>query len=222
MRHFPRGQNRSQWAQWRYKLCTEILRKEENCVSCTNTILNSAVSRNGFPFEKSLNRQWTRFVQKHRPSKTSILCSVYFASECLLRLDLAGHDSKGDTVRRRLIEGAVSTNANNSTTKSRILKSPFRGGRSSKEVLAVGNNGGGKISCCFFGDILKLFWNSQSLCCLLWRARVFCTTIDVTRSQTLVSCFSRYRPYFYPIKRNVPMLEQSSFFVWQWCKIIQI
>ena len=114
--------------------------------------------------------------------------------------------------RRGLIEGAVPTNANNSTTKSPILKSPFRGGQSSKEVLAVGNNGGAKLSCCYFGDILKLFWDSESLGCLLWRARVFCTTNDVTRFQTLVSCFSRYRPYFYPIKRNVPMLERSSFF----------
>ena len=71
------------------------------------------------------------------------------------------------------------------------------GGQSSKEVLAFGNNGGSKISCCFFRDILKLFWNSQSLHCLLWRAQVFCTTNDTTWSQTLVSCFSWYRPYFY-------------------------
>ena len=61
-----------------------------------------------------------------------------------LRLDLAGHDSKGDTVRRGLIEGTVPTNANNSTTKSRILKSPFRGGRfpkksSQSEIMVAGN-----------------------------------------------------------------------------------
>ena len=90
-----------------------------------------------------------------------------------LRLDLVGHDSKGDTVRRRLIEGAVPTNANNSTTKSQILKSPFRGGGSSKEVLAVGNNGAGKISCCFFGDILKFFWISQSLSCFFDEHKCF-------------------------------------------------
>ena len=77
-------------------------------------------------------------------AKTSVLSSVHFAPECFLRrLDLAGHDSKEISVRRRLIEGAVPTNANNSTTKSRILKSPLRGGWCSKEVLAVGNNAGG-------------------------------------------------------------------------------
>ena len=54
------------------------------------------------------------------------------------------------SVRRRLIEGAVPTNANNSTPKSRILKSPLRGGRSSEEVLAVGNNGGGKFPVVVF------------------------------------------------------------------------
>ena len=64
----------------------------------------------------------------------------------------------------------------------------------------------------FWNSWLPLWNESQSLGCLLWRARVFCTTNDVTRFQTLVSCFSRYRPYFYPIKRNVPMLERSSFF----------
>ena len=31
----------------------------------------------------------------------------------------------------------------------------FSPGRGPKSPLAVGNNGSGKISCCFFGDILK-------------------------------------------------------------------
>ena len=40
-------------------------------------------------------------------------------------------------------------------TESRILKSPLWGGVFQSSALAVGNNGGGKISCCFFSDILK-------------------------------------------------------------------
>ena len=34
-------------------------------------------------------------------------------------------------------------------------ESLLRGGVFQGSALAVGNNGGGKISCCFFGDILK-------------------------------------------------------------------
>ena len=49
------------------------------------------------------------------------------------------------SVRIGLIEGAVPANANNLTTKSRMLKSPFRGGSSSEEVLALGNNSGVKF-----------------------------------------------------------------------------
>ena len=52
--------------------CTLILRNQK-IVSCTNTVLTSSVSMHGFPLEKSLNRLWTRFVQRHRPFKTSIL-----------------------------------------------------------------------------------------------------------------------------------------------------
>ena len=164
MRHFSRGQNRSHWVQWHNKLCMEIWRKEENCVSCTNTMLTLGVSMHGFPLEESLNRQWTGFVQRLRPSKTSVLCSVHFAPEWFFKgLILLATTQKGDTVRGRFIEGAVPTNANNSTTKSRRLKSLFRGGRFSKEVLAVGNNGGGKISCCFFDYILKFF--RSAVCC---------------------------------------------------------
>ena len=100
----------------------EIWRKEEICDSCTNTILTSGVSMHSFPLEESLSRQWTRFAQRFRPSKTSALCSVHFALECFLRLDLAGHDSKGDTVRRGLIEGAVPINANNSTGEAGLAK----------------------------------------------------------------------------------------------------
>ena len=39
-----------------------------------------------------------------------------------ISLDLAGHDSKGDTVRRGLIEGAVPINANNSTGEAGLAK----------------------------------------------------------------------------------------------------
>ena len=56
-----------------------------------------------------------------------------FRTRIFLRLDLAGHDSKEISVRRGLIEGAISTNANNSMTKSQILKSPFLGGQSSSQ-----------------------------------------------------------------------------------------
>ena len=94
MRHFPRGQNRSHWVQLRHKLCTEIWRKEENSVSCANTILTSGVSIHGFPTEKSLNRQWTRVVQRYRPSKTSALVPLISHRNVFLRLDLVCHDSK--------------------------------------------------------------------------------------------------------------------------------
>ena len=49
------------------------------------------------------------------------------------------------------------TTANNSTTESWILKSPLRGGVFQRSALSFGNNGGGNIFCCFFGDILKFF-----------------------------------------------------------------
>ena len=76
-----------------------------------------------------------RFAQRHRPgfktSRTLVMCSMDFA-------DLADHDSKEIYVRRRPIKCDV----------------PYEEG-SYKEVLAVGDNGGGKISCCFFDDIVK-------------------------------------------------------------------
>ena len=53
------------------------------------------------------------------------------------------------SVRIGLIEGVVLANANNLTTKSQILKSPFLGGRSSEEVLALGNNRGVKFPVVF-------------------------------------------------------------------------
>ena len=55
-----------------------------------------------------------------------------------------------------LLNGPLS-NANNSTTESRIANLLSGEGSSKLSPLAVGNNGGGKMSCCFFGDILKFY-----------------------------------------------------------------
>ena len=64
-------------------------------------------------------------------------------------------------------------------------------GRSSKEVLAVGNNGGGKISCSFFGDILKFLtiWvhgnNSREASFWLSRRRAAPSLSDVAPNANL-------------------------------------
>ena len=67
-------------------------------------------------------------------------------------------------VRRGLIEGAVSTNANNSTTKSRILKSPFRGGRLPKKSSQSEIMVAGKFLVVLSGNIFKIL-NRSVVCC---------------------------------------------------------
>ena len=54
-----------------------------------------------------------------------------------------------------LLNGPLSIKCKQFNDRKSDSKSPIRGGVFQRSPLAVGNNGGGKISCCFFGDILK-------------------------------------------------------------------
>ena len=81
-------------------------------VSCSNTNLTPDTSIHLFPSNEGLRRQWTKFVRKHRPgfkpSKTSVMCSVHFLSDCFSRrLDLS--DNPNVSVSRRLEKGSIPT-----------------------------------------------------------------------------------------------------------------
>lgn len=81
-------------------------------VSCTNSSLTPGISMHLFPADVGLRRQWTKFVQKHRPgfkpTKTSVLCSNHFTSDCFTRrLDLCTDENVSTS--RRLEKGSVPT-----------------------------------------------------------------------------------------------------------------
>ena len=103
------------------KICDIFRAAKTEATGCSDVI--SCARRHGRKKKILLvapTQSWLRVY--HRLSKTSVLCSMYFALECLLRLDLAGHDSKGDICKKRSHRRYhISANANNSMTKSQIL-----------------------------------------------------------------------------------------------------
>ena len=80
-------------------------------MSCTNNSKTEGISLHMFPQDDAIREKWIRFVQRHRaiwqPSKTSVLCLVYFDSSCFeqradLNLERHLHFAQEDGSRRTL------------------------------------------------------------------------------------------------------------------------
>lgn len=80
-----------------------------NLVSCANSQHTEGISIHLFPKEETdpqRRRKWVNFVHKHRPTKTSVLCSAHFEDSCFnLNLMLA----KSLNIKRFLKDDAVPT-----------------------------------------------------------------------------------------------------------------